>query len=126
MRGQENPSEAQQWPRRESLGIRKINYDETLQAYDEGLLERGEKLKTALVVVGWLAILLAVVSLGLMGALLTDTAPAVESALWMVGEALFPALVGGQFLFVGLLLLVLGRELEELARIRMALETRAG
>ena len=83
-------------------------------------------MKSALVVVGWLAILLAVVSLGLMGALLTDTAPAVESALWTVGEALFPALVGGQFLFVGLLLLVLGRVLEELARIRMALETRAG
>ena len=86
----------------------------------------GEKLKTALVVVGWLAIGLAAVSFGLMGALLTDTAPAAESALWMVGEALFPAVVGGQFLFVGLLLLVLGRVLEELARIRMALETRAG
>ena len=79
----------------------------------------------ALTLFGWLAIGLAAVSLGLMGALLTDTAPAAEPALWMVGEALVPALGGGQFLVAGLLLLVLGRVLEELARIRTALETRA-
>jgi hypothetical protein len=55
------------------------------------------------------------------GALPTDceaVAPA-YTAFW---EALVPVPAGGQFLFAGLLLLVLARVLEELARIRAALE----
>ena len=78
-------------------------------------------MKTALAVVGWLAILMALVSIAGVAALLTDSA-AIDSAYWVVGEALVPALAGGQFLFVGLLLLVFARVLEELARIRAALE----
>ena len=78
-------------------------------------------MKTALAVVGWLAILLALVSILAVGALVTDSA-AIHSAFWVIGEALVPALAGSQFLFVGLLLLVLTRVLEELARIRAALE----
>ena len=85
-------------------------------------MERLGVMRHALSVFGWLAIVLAALSLGL-GAL-GDTSSLYDPMHSFVTDFLIAGLVGLQLLFMGLMLLAFSRILELLGGIRAALETK--
>jgi hypothetical protein len=85
-------------------------------------MERLGVMRHALSVFGWLAIVLAALSLGL-GAL-GDESSLYDPMYSSVADFLIAGLVGLQLLFMGLMLLVFSRILELLGAIRTAVETK--
>jgi hypothetical protein len=85
-------------------------------------MERLGVMRHALSVFGWLAIVLAALSLGL-GAL-GDRSSLYDPMTSAAGDFLIAGLVGLQLLFMGLMLLVFSRILELLGAILAALEAK--